>query len=493
MIDEGEQAPSFTLPAVRDGEIEAVSLEEYLSETVVILAFYPGDFNPACTSHSTGLDDLDLFTMQKDVTILALSGDSVYSHRAFAEEYDLHIPLLADVTGDVAATYGVAVDEEAAGHLTRRAVVVIDHSETVEYTWLADDVTDLPDIETLRDVIEGLGSDETAQARYRVGHAHYMEGRRAFTSAMSAYEEKDWMLSRRDFEQAKTEFGEAKEEFNTAVRFAQDEDARAYYDRAERKSEALWRAADWLSESADAYASGEGAKAMDLREDSEAPLDEARRLGEPIDPDELPPDGPPEPLEADEPETFLLEEEPETDTSLDLDSTAMEQSAEKQRDDEFVETARAAESGEESAADATGEGDTSTGPTAGGGKNSSTDSGERATPGQDSKDSDATDEQDGDEMIDDDELEEIAAELEEQTEAAQQRYESEREDEDDDHGEGMDAENVEDGLDEDDLELELTDPTEGEDDDRDEDDRDEDDSPSDDDLGSGNHGVPDSL
>lgn len=456
MIEEGDSAVPFELPAVVDGEFEQVALEEYLGKEVIILAFYPADFNPACEGGTTDLDELDLFTMQKDVSILGISADSIYSHRAFADEFDLHIPLLSDAGGRVADAYGVAKEADDEGYLTRRAIVVIDHSETVEYAWVAEDIGELPDVEAIRDTVEGVGSDETAEARYTVGHAHYIEGRRAFTSAMKAYEDKEWMMSQGDFDRAYEEFGEAKEEFNTAVRFCETEENETYFRRAEDKAEALWRASEWLMESANAFSSGEGAQAESMRKDAEAPLEEARAIHDPVEPDGFPPEEDPADETADDDEdeeAFLPEEKEEVDTTLELDESAV--------DDE----------------------------------DESTDKGEA-----DSEDEDAGE-------IDDDELEEIAAELEGQDEDQQE--------DDGDEGEidfGMDPagpEEIEDAPqeetaeDEGEIELDLTDPTEGQeesDDDEGAEDEEEDESAEDDPVvdeddlgGSGGHGVPDSL
>lgn len=287
MIESGEVAPSFTLPAVRDGEIGELVFEELVGESVIILAFYPGDFNPACSGAESGLAELDLFTMQKDVTVLAISGDSVYSHRAFAEQYDLRMALLADIEGGVAEQYGVRAPPDR-GYQTRRAVCVVDHGGEIQFTWQSEDPADVLDPATIRDAIEGIGDDETAKSRYRVGRAHYMEGRRAFTSAMNAYENREWMMAQTDFTQAAGEFDEASEEFNTAVKFTESETSRGYFERAETKSEALWRAADWLADSASAFASGEGGRAESLRADAEAPLETARELDEPPAMDEFP-------------------------------------------------------------------------------------------------------------------------------------------------------------------------------------------------------------
>ncbi|MFB6189583.1 MAG: redoxin domain-containing protein [Halapricum sp.] len=280
----GDDAPTFELPAVVDGEFEQQSLESYLGEEVVILLFYPADFNPACDEDGSDVGELDLFTMQKDVTILAISPDSVYSHRAFAEQYDLKIPLLSDTRREVAKRYDVTDDREE-GYLVQRAVFVIDLNGMIQYRWTTSDPYELPQIEPIRVTIEAIGGDSTALSRYRVGHAHYVEGRRAFTSAMNAFSDHDWMIARGDFERARGEFEEAADEFDTAFRFSDSPVLDEPFDRARSKSNSLWQAADWLAEAADAYSSGNGSVGEEYRQDAEAPLETARDIDEPLDPD----------------------------------------------------------------------------------------------------------------------------------------------------------------------------------------------------------------
>jgi peroxiredoxin len=476
MIDEGADAPTFELPAVRDGAVERLALSEYLGDQVVILAFYPGDFNPACDDASTGLDNLDLFTMQKDVSVLALSGDSVYSHRAFAEEYALHIPLLSDAHGGVAGAYGAAIDDDAAGYLTKRAVVVVDHRGTVEYTWEAGGVRETPNVDAIRQAVQNVGDDDSAFARYRVGHAHYIEGRRAFTSAMNGYEQKEWMIAKGDFDSAFEEFSEAEDEFNTAARFAEDDMNQTYYERAERKAESLWRAAEWLSESANAYASGQGGDAESLRSDAESPLKNARAVHDPTPPDEFPPDD--DPAEADDDQPVRL-----GDGSADVSLEMHLQPGEAAVDAGAVEESEVTPASETAGQDRANEPDTESA------------SGDGAVDSDESADD-----------IDDEELEEIAAELEQQTEAARAQ---ESDDIDDgnavpssiDVGDEPDSpseENTEsaaggsaddDGDDGDDIELDLADPTEGED----EDEPEEEEEIGAGGLDGGDHGVPDSL
>jgi len=305
VLSEGDSAPQFELPALVDGERRRVALDEYLGDDVVILAFYPADFNPACDEESCDLDELDLFTMQKDVTILGISPDSVYSHRAFAEQYDLKVPLLADTDGTVAAQYDIGIVDDIGQHLLERAVAVIDHDGDIHYSWSTAEMSSLPRVEEIKDAIAETGGDDTAFARYRVGHAHYTEGRRAFTSAMNEFQQSEWMMAQNDFKQAREEFEEAADQFDTAVRFVDDETREGVYDDANEKATALWQAADWLTQAASAYSSGAGSEGQELRDDAERPLETVREYMEPPDPDE---EWPPEmeSLEKDQPDDHSI-------------------------------------------------------------------------------------------------------------------------------------------------------------------------------------------
>ncbi|QGA84277.1 redoxin domain-containing protein [Halomicrobium sp. LC1Hm] len=317
MISEGDEAPRFELPAVVDGEHRRVALDEYLGEDVVILAFYPGDFNPACDEESD-LDELDLFTMQKDVSVLGISADTLYSHAAFAEAYDLHVPLLSDTRREVAREYGVTFEDAVGQALIERAVFVVDHDGIVQCAWSTQSPLALPDVDAIKDTIGDTGGDDTAFARYRVGHAHYTEGRRAFTSAMGSYQDSEWMLAQSDFGRAQAAFEEAADHFDSAVRFVDDADLTTYYERAEEKATALWQAAEWLSESASEYSSGAGAAGQQLRDDAERPLETARDIGEPIDPDAWPPD-----LDADDAQSILpQDDDAEVELAIDIDEAA---------------------------------------------------------------------------------------------------------------------------------------------------------------------------
>jgi peroxiredoxin Q/BCP len=99
----GTTAPEFEL-SDQNGQLH--SLEDY-REQWVVLYFYPKDDTPGCTTEACEFRD-DIFAFKDlNAQILGVSLDDVESHKAFAEEYGLPFPLLADVEGDVATAYGV--------------------------------------------------------------------------------------------------------------------------------------------------------------------------------------------------------------------------------------------------------------------------------------------------------------------------------------------------------------------------------------------------
>jgi peroxiredoxin Q/BCP len=123
----GDPAPRFTLPTTA-GEL---SLDDLTARGKVVLAFYAEDATPLCSSQLAMLkDDYDA-VRELGASVLAVSADSLDSHRQFAERLGgLPFPLASDEDLTVARLYNVA-DEEA--KRSRRAVFIVDEESVITH------------------------------------------------------------------------------------------------------------------------------------------------------------------------------------------------------------------------------------------------------------------------------------------------------------------------------------------------------------------------
>jgi peroxiredoxin len=122
VIEAGSKAPDFSLP---DHEGNEVSLSDFAGRKLV-LAFYPLDFSPVCTDQ-LGLYQEVLGEIEaKGASLVGISVDSPYCHRAFREQLNLTMPLLADFNpkGEVTKAYGAWIDQ--VGHGNRSLVLIED-------------------------------------------------------------------------------------------------------------------------------------------------------------------------------------------------------------------------------------------------------------------------------------------------------------------------------------------------------------------------------
>ena len=134
MIQEGDLAPTFTLPA-DDGA--TVSLEDLRGKSV-ILYFYPKDDTSGCTTEACEFRDALPRFEEDGAVILGVSPDSVASHRKFKEKYDLNFLLLADKAHEVAEAYGVWKEKSMFGNKywgVERSTFLIDEEGRVQRAW----------------------------------------------------------------------------------------------------------------------------------------------------------------------------------------------------------------------------------------------------------------------------------------------------------------------------------------------------------------------
>ncbi len=141
----GDPAPDFTLPTHNEGEL---NLAWYRGRKAVVLAFYPGDWTPICSTQIPGFKEVFERFEQYDCQLLCISVDSIPCHKAWAKSMGgLPFPLMSDYWphGEVARKYGVFDAERG---FARRIVFLVDRAGIIRYID-AVELTEIPDNEKL--------------------------------------------------------------------------------------------------------------------------------------------------------------------------------------------------------------------------------------------------------------------------------------------------------------------------------------------------------
>jgi peroxiredoxin len=153
LIEPGARAPDFELPN-HDGN--EVALGDF-SGGRLVLAFYPLDFSPVCTEQLSLYQEVLGEIEGRGASLVGISVDSAYCHKAFCERLNLTMPLLADFNpkGDVSRAYGAWI--EGADH-GNRSLVLIDGDGTVSWSHASPSPLEIPGANLIFDAL-GAGGD----------------------------------------------------------------------------------------------------------------------------------------------------------------------------------------------------------------------------------------------------------------------------------------------------------------------------------------------
>jgi peroxiredoxin len=132
ILPAGVAAPDFTLDSLPG---KSVSLGELRGHPVVLI-FYPADWSPVCGDELALFNELLPSIQESGATVLGISVDGVWCHRAFAEARHLAFPLLADFEpkGQVSRAYGAYRPAEG---VSARALFVIDSDGLIRWSHLS--------------------------------------------------------------------------------------------------------------------------------------------------------------------------------------------------------------------------------------------------------------------------------------------------------------------------------------------------------------------
>ena len=100
----GDMIPQFSLYD-QDGNLFDIS--SVLGRKKLVIYFYPQDGSLNCTKEACYFRDLDDVFEENDAVVIGISGQSVKSHKEFAERNKLNFTLLSDSNNTVRKLFGV--------------------------------------------------------------------------------------------------------------------------------------------------------------------------------------------------------------------------------------------------------------------------------------------------------------------------------------------------------------------------------------------------
>ena len=127
-VEVGSQVPLFSLPD-QDGNM--FDLRSVVGKKKLVIYFYPMDDSPGCTKEACYFRDQFEVFREAGAMIIGISGQSVESHRKFAEKYRLSFTLLSDEGNKIRKIFGVPTN--VFGLLPGRVTYVTDSQGKLVY------------------------------------------------------------------------------------------------------------------------------------------------------------------------------------------------------------------------------------------------------------------------------------------------------------------------------------------------------------------------
>jgi len=124
----GSQIPAFRLPDQNGNMFDIASV---IGKKNLVIYFYPKDDSPGCTAQACYFQDQFEVFKEANAEVIGISGQSVESHKNFAEKHGLSFTLLSDEGNKIRKLFGVPTN--MFGLLPGRVTYVINKSGEVIY------------------------------------------------------------------------------------------------------------------------------------------------------------------------------------------------------------------------------------------------------------------------------------------------------------------------------------------------------------------------
>jgi len=147
-LEGGDEAPDFEL---RDQHGQRVRLSSYRGSKAVLLVFFPSAFSPVCSSELSTLGETATTLAGRDVELLTVSCDPMFTLRAFSDAEGVDFRMLTDFWphGKVSSAYDV-FDRDFG--CSKRSTFIVDRTGIVR--WQVHNA--MPDLRSVDDYLEAL-------------------------------------------------------------------------------------------------------------------------------------------------------------------------------------------------------------------------------------------------------------------------------------------------------------------------------------------------
>lgn len=155
VVEIGKKAPEICLP---DADRKIRMLSEFKGKKVV-LAFFPGAFTSVCTKEMCSFRDSMNKLNSLDAQVVAVSVDSPFSNKAFAEKNNLKFPILSDYKKTFIKVYDIQLKDFAGIKgltVAKRSVFILDKEQIVRYKWVSDDPGVEPNYDEIIDALSKI-------------------------------------------------------------------------------------------------------------------------------------------------------------------------------------------------------------------------------------------------------------------------------------------------------------------------------------------------
>ena len=150
-LEVGDKAPDFELQSTTGDKLR---LSDQLGKGPIVLLFYPLAWSSVCTEEMCSVRDALKEFEELNASVFGIGVDSPYAQKAWSKELGLKFPLISDFNKEVSTSYGV-LHEELGGlkGVSKRSVFILDNDGKIQYKWVSEDPTRLPDIDQIKRVL----------------------------------------------------------------------------------------------------------------------------------------------------------------------------------------------------------------------------------------------------------------------------------------------------------------------------------------------------